>query len=179
VAQHQRLFRGDTLEGLDATGTTTVASDDPGFFSWYAETGYYLTGEARGYKNGMWDRTKVLKPVQQGRLGRPADQRRYDFLDLATRGLRNGFSNNFATGRFTTSTNLGRGGTQAGYLASLIWIPRIMSGSFSNTLEPASRAGPSLRWLSRAPGPSTSATTMRTASRFAGRSTFDRKQLTA
>lgn len=114
---------GDRLEGLDSTGTTTVPSDDPGFFSWYVEAGYFLTGETRGYKNGMWDRTKVLKPFSKGGWGALQVNARYDFLDLATRDLRNGFSNNFGTGIFTPSNNLGRGGTQTGYLASLIWIP--------------------------------------------------------
>ena len=114
---------GDTLEGLDATGTTTVLSDDPNFFSWYAEAGYYLTGETRGYKNGMWDRTKVLKPFSKGGWGALQLNARYDFLDLATSDLRNGFNNNFGTGRFTPSNVLTRGGTQTGYLASLIWIP--------------------------------------------------------
>ena len=114
---------GATLEGLDSAGTTTVASDDPGFFSWYAEAGYFLTGETRGYKNGMWDRTKVLKPFSKGGWGALQVNARYDYLDLATSDLRNGFTNNFGTGTFTPSVNLGRGGNQTGYLASLIWIP--------------------------------------------------------
>jgi phosphate-selective porin OprO/OprP len=142
---------GDKLEGLDAAGTTTVASDDPGFFSWYAEAGYYLTGETRGYKNGMWDRTKVLKPFSKGGWGALQVNARYDFLDLSTRDLQNGFSNNFTTGVFTASNNLARGGTQTGYLGSLIWIPEdyvrfllqytrtsVQGGPFANVVRPGS-----------------------------------------
>jgi phosphate-selective porin OprO and OprP len=116
---------GDRLTGLDAfpTATFLVPSGDPSFFSWYAEAGYFLTGETRGYKNGQWDRTKVLKPFSKGGWGAFQVNARYDFLDLNSRRIQNGFTNNFATGAATPSVNLGRGGEQTGYLASLIWIP--------------------------------------------------------
>ncbi len=49
---------------------TIVPDGNPSFWGGYIEAGYFLTGETRGYKNGTWDRTKVLEAVQQGRLGR-------------------------------------------------------------------------------------------------------------
>jgi phosphate-selective porin OprO/OprP len=149
---------GDTQTGLNAFPGTTAApntalvpSDDPSFFSWYAELGYYLTGETRGYKNGMWDRTKVLKPFSQGGWGAFQVNARYDYLDLATDDLKEGFTNNFTTGVATASNNYGRGGTQTGYLASLIWIPedymrfllqfahtRVEGGPLAGTVNPTS-----------------------------------------
>ncbi|MBA3675796.1 MAG: hypothetical protein H0W74_00110 [Sphingosinicella sp.] len=118
--------RGDVATGLDAfstANTALVASENPDFFSWYAEAGYFLTGETRGYKNGLWDRTKVLKPLSKGGSGALQINARYDYLDLTTNALQSGFTNNFNSGASTASNNLSRGGTQTGYLASLIWIP--------------------------------------------------------
>ena len=42
---------------------------DPSFWGGHFEVGYFLTGETRGYKNGTWDRTKVLKPFSKGGMG--------------------------------------------------------------------------------------------------------------
>ena len=144
---------GDTLTGLDAfpTATFLVPSDDPGFFSWYAEAGWFITGETRGYKNGAWDRTKVSKPFSKKGWGALQANLRYDYLDLSTRALQQGFTNNFTTGAFTASNNLARGGTQTGFLASLIWLPedyirfmlqfahtRVRGGPFAATVRPTS-----------------------------------------
>lgn len=118
--------RGDTLPaGLSqfATATFLVPSGDPSFFSAYGEIGYYLTGETRGYKNGTWDRTKVLRPFSKGGSGAFQINGRVDYLDLDSNKLKSGFTNNFLTGVSTTSNSLTRGGKQTGYLASLIWIP--------------------------------------------------------
>jgi phosphate-selective porin OprO and OprP len=117
---------GDIETGLDAfsaANTALVPSGDPSFFGFYAEAGYFLTGETRGFRNGLWDRTKVLKPFSQGGWGAFQVNARYDYLDLDDSDLQNGFTNNFTTGVATASNNLGRGGTQEGFLASLIWIP--------------------------------------------------------
>jgi phosphate-selective porin OprO/OprP len=81
-----------------------LAGVDPTFFGGYAEVGYYLTGETRGYKNGQFDRTKVLKPVGQGGFGAVQINLRYDHLDLNDGGI--------------------LGGRQRGYQASLVWIPQ-------------------------------------------------------
>jgi phosphate-selective porin OprO and OprP len=125
---------GDTFDGDDsldffaATGgaftpSALVPDGNPSFWGGYLEAGYFLTGETRGYKNGTWDRTKVLKPFSKDGWGALQVNARLDYLDLASGKLRNGFNNNFATGAFTPSVNLGRGGSQMGYLAGLIWIP--------------------------------------------------------
>lgn len=132
---------GDILSGLDqfifnsASGCPTSANcypiyvvpgDNPLFFSAYGEIGYFLTGETRGYKNGAWDRTKVLKPFSKGGWGALEVNSRVDYLDLDDEGLKNALSNNFATGEASlasTDSRLGRGGKQLGFLASLIWIP--------------------------------------------------------
>lgn len=76
----------------------------PTFFGGYAEVGYFLTGETRGYKAGIFDRTKVLKPLGDGGAGAFQINLRYDYLDLVDTGI--------------------VGGRQHGYEASLIWIPQ-------------------------------------------------------
>jgi phosphate-selective porin OprO and OprP len=85
-----------------------TADDDTGssptYFGGYAELGWFVTGETRGYKGGRFDRTKVLKPVGEGGLGALQLNLRYDYLDLTDEDV--------------------IGGKQAGYQASLIWIPQ-------------------------------------------------------
>lgn len=76
----------------------------PTFFGGYAEVGYYLTGETRGYKGGQFDRTKVLNPVGGGGMGALQVNLRYDHLDLNDAGI--------------------IGGKQQAYAASLIWTPQ-------------------------------------------------------
>ena len=94
AAAEAHWLRADTLTpGLSPT-----------FFGGYAEVGYFLTGETRGYKGGRWDRTKVLKPVGGGGLGAFQINLRYDHLDLNDGGI--------------------TGGRQQAYGASLIWIPQ-------------------------------------------------------
>ncbi len=81
-----------------------VAADNPTFFGGYIEAGFFLTGETRGYRNGVFDRTKVLRPVNKGGSGAFQINLRYDHLDLNDANI--------------------RGGKQQGYEASLIWIPQ-------------------------------------------------------
>jgi phosphate-selective porin OprO and OprP len=76
----------------------------PTFFGGYAEIGYFLTGETRGYKGGRWDRTKVRNPVGKGGAGAFQINLRYDHLDLVDGAI--------------------VGGRQNGYEASLVWIPQ-------------------------------------------------------
>ena len=80
------------------------AASSPTFFGGYAEVGYFLTGETRGYKGGKFDRTKVLNPVGDGGFGAFQVNLRYDHLDLNDAGI--------------------LGGRQQGYQASLVWIPQ-------------------------------------------------------
>jgi phosphate-selective porin OprO/OprP len=78
--------------------------EEPTFFGGYVELGYFLTGETRGYRDGRFDRTRVLRPVEDGGFGALQINIRYDHLDLADDGI--------------------LGGRQFGYQASLIWIPQ-------------------------------------------------------
>jgi phosphate-selective porin OprO/OprP len=122
-------------------GTTNRLTGDPEFYSFYVEAGYWLTGETRGYKKGEWDRTKVLNGFDKGGFGAVGVNVRYDYLDLGDSLL--------YTGGAGTSTS--RGGTQTGYLASLIWQPidyvrvtaqyahaEIEGGPFASTVVPVS-----------------------------------------
>jgi phosphate-selective porin OprO/OprP len=81
-----------------------VVGPTPTFFGGYAEVGYFLTGETRGYKKGVFDRTKVKRPLGDGGFGAVQLNLRYDYVDLNDAGI--------------------IGGKQSGYQASLIWIPQ-------------------------------------------------------
>jgi phosphate-selective porin OprO/OprP len=105
----------------NVTPTGTRLNGDPSFSGGYAEVGYYLTGESRGYKGGKWDRTKVLKPFDKGGWGAIQLNARLDYLDL----------NDRVGSAPATATALQRasapfyvnGGKQLGYQASVIWNP--------------------------------------------------------
>ena len=117
---------GDRMSGLDSFSgaSVLVPTGDPTFWGGFVEAGYYFTGETRGYKNGTWDRTKVLKPFSKGGWGALQLNARADYLDLNDKKLHDGCSNNFTTGlTCTASIDHGRGGTQLGLLASLVWLP--------------------------------------------------------
>ena len=124
---------GDTLPNLSGANTinlfpgnaTTVLVPDgnPSFWGGYFEAGYFVTGETRGYKNGTWDRTKVLKPFSKGGWGALQVNGRVDYLDLDSRKLHQAFNNNFLTGVAGASNNYTRGGKQLGLQAGLTWIP--------------------------------------------------------
>ena len=149
--------RGDTIAGgadpldLFSSASAFVPTGNPNFWGGYAELGYYFTGEIRGYKNGLWDRTKVLKPFSKGGWGALQLNGRVDYLDLDSRRLKNGCTNNFTTGLCTGAPVLSKGGTQLGALASLVWIPEdymrfylqyshaaITGGPFAATVKPTS-----------------------------------------
>lgn len=120
---------GTIATGLDAfAGGTGVTPDgDPGFFGGHFEIGYFLTGETRGYKNGLWDRTKVLNPLSKGGAGAFQITGRFDYLNLNSPKLKNAVTTNFTTGATSlaaAASRLGRGGTQSGYLLGLTWIPQ-------------------------------------------------------
>jgi phosphate-selective porin OprO and OprP len=96
-------------------GTSAFLTSDPSFFSGYAEVGYFLTGETRGYKNGKWDRTKVLHPFNKGGMGAIQINGRVDYTNL---------NDTVGTGAITSgSLNYVNGGKLIGYEGSLIWLP--------------------------------------------------------
>ncbi len=78
-------------------------ASDPSFFGAYAEVGYYLTGESRPYKNGLFGTAAPARPLGEGGIGAVQVNLRYDHLGLNDRDV--------------------RGGKQDAYLASLIWTP--------------------------------------------------------
>jgi phosphate-selective porin OprO and OprP len=99
----------------NGTGGATFYDGNPSFESAYAEVGYYLTGETRGYKGGKWDRTKVLHPFDQGGWGAVQVNARVDYLNLNDR-VRSGSTT-------ITAPNYINGGKQIGYQLSVIWNP--------------------------------------------------------
>lgn len=122
-------YRPGTIAlGRDAFtgGSVVTPSRDPEFFGGHFEVGYFFTGETRGYKNGLWDRTKVLHPVGKGGSGALQGILRADYLNLNSGGaLRSAATTNTATGVIVApgASAAGRGGKQLGLLAGLTWIP--------------------------------------------------------
>ncbi len=76
---------------------------DPTFFGGSVEAGFFLTDDSRDYKGGIFKGVKVKNPVGSGGMGALQINVRYDKLDLNDAGI--------------------VGGTQDGYMASLIWTP--------------------------------------------------------
>lgn len=125
----------------DGAGGGLFYDGDPGFTGGYLELGYYLTGESRGYKGGKWDRTKVLKPFDQGGWGSLQLNGRVDYLELRDR---------LADGPVLAPFHV-NGGRQLGLQASLIWNPtdyvrfmaqygrvRVTGGPRALAIDPAS-----------------------------------------
>lgn len=75
-----------------------ITGTDPGFFGFYAEVGWFLTGETRGYRGTRWDRTRVRRPIEEGGLGAVQLNVRYDHLDLNSAGITGGVQNGLELG---------------------------------------------------------------------------------
>ena len=80
-----------------------ASAADPTFFGGSMEAGFFLTDDSRSYKGGIFKGVKVKNPVGSGGIGAVQFNVRYDRLDLNDAGI--------------------VGGTQDGYMASLIWTP--------------------------------------------------------
>ena len=76
---------------------------DPTFFGGYAEVGYFLTGETRSYKNGIFGSTKPKQEFGDGGMGSLQLTARYDYLDLNDKDI--------------------VGGTQNAWILGLVWTP--------------------------------------------------------
>ena len=76
---------------------------DPTFFGGYAEVGYFLTGETRAYKNGIFGSTKPKRSLGEGGMGSLQVNLRYDYLDMNDKNI--------------------VGGTQNALILGLIWTP--------------------------------------------------------
>jgi phosphate-selective porin OprO/OprP len=147
VAEAQHLWvrgyrPGQSFGPNNGAGGGLFYAGNPGFSSAYAEIGYYLTGESRGYKGGRWDRTKVLHPFNDGGWGALQVNGRVDWADLSDR---------VGAGAGLGAPSYVNGGRQMGYELSLIWNPidyiRFMAqyarGSYTGgpragTVDPAS-----------------------------------------
>ncbi len=91
-------------EGFRQTVNMPGAGTNPDFFGGYVELGYFLTeGDSRGYKGGKFNRTRPASPIDEGGSGAFQVNVRYDHLDLNSGPV--------------------IGGTQNGYMASLVWVP--------------------------------------------------------
>ena len=125
AAEAQKLWvRGfdpdKVLDGPNDIITGNRYNEDPSFEGGYAEVGYYLTGESRGYKGGKWDRTKVLKPFDQGGWGAIQINARLDYLNLTDRVGGTPVLAGYPSGSSSAFVN---GGKQLGYQLSVIWNP--------------------------------------------------------
>jgi phosphate-selective porin OprO/OprP len=105
----------DTNDAIPSSLNPVALNGNPSFWGGYAELGFYLTGETRGYKGGRWDRTKVLHPFNEGGWGALQLNGRVDYVDLSDRV--DGSSTSVAAPFYLN------GGKQLGYQASLIWNP--------------------------------------------------------
>jgi phosphate-selective porin OprO and OprP len=122
---------GDLASGLDVFSGGNLAvtpTRNPGFFGAYAEIGYFLTGETRGYKHGegVWNRTKVKNPLGSGGFGAFQLAGRFEYVDLDDPALKHGLTNNFTNGTSSLAalnSRLGRGGTQTSYMLGFNWQP--------------------------------------------------------
>jgi len=95
-----QIFDRDTFWGLEAAyvhGPWSIQGEytqlhgdvsplfngpDSTYRGWYVEGSWFLTGETRPYKNGAFDRVKVLNPVFEGGHGAWQLAARYDVLNL-------------------------------------------------------------------------------------------------
>ena len=120
---------GGRASGLDAftNGNTAITpAGNPTFSGGYAEIGWFITGESRGYGKGLWQRTRVRNPVHRGGSGAWQLAMRYDWLDLTDANLTGASTTDFATGNTSlaaVNSRLGRGGSQETLSFAINWQP--------------------------------------------------------
>jgi phosphate-selective porin OprO and OprP len=106
---------GDSQDNDVIPAGSVLLNGNPSFSGGYAEVGYYLTGETRGYKGGRFDRTKVLHPFNEGGWGALQVNARLDYLNLNKRVDTSSAS--------VAAPFYVNGGKQLGYQVSAIWNP--------------------------------------------------------
>ena len=74
-------FQGEYVAAT-ATAPRDSLPSDPSFSGWYAQVGWFITGEARSYKNGVWGRTKPTTWFREGGAGAVEVAVRYSSLNL-------------------------------------------------------------------------------------------------
>ena len=120
---------GSRATGLDAftnSNTALTPAGDPSFSGGYAEIGWFITGETRGFGKGLWQRTRVRNPVSRGGMGAWQLAARYDWLDLNDSDLTNATTTDFSSGATTLAalnSRLGRGGSQSSLIFGVNWQP--------------------------------------------------------
>jgi phosphate-selective porin OprO/OprP len=75
---------------LEGDVSSLFLGSDPTYTGWYVESGLFLTGETRPYKDGIFQRVKVKNPVvwsKGGGWGAWQIAGRYDVLDLTDKAL--------------------------------------------------------------------------------------------
>ena len=81
---------------------------DATFHGGFVEAGVFLTpGDSRGYRGGRFNRTRPANPVGEGGIGAVQLNVRYDYLELndADAGILGGTQNGFLTSLIWTSTD--------------------------------------------------------------------------
>ncbi|CAH9017093.1 OprO/OprP family phosphate-selective porin [Candidatus Nitrosacidococcus sp. I8] len=70
------------------------------FNGWYAQAGYFLTGESRNYipRKGIYGQTNLNHPMDQDGWGAWEIAARYSAINLNSRGVHGGEENNFTFG---------------------------------------------------------------------------------
>lgn len=111
TGEGHRLWVRDYRPPVGAGGGV-IFDKGPVLNATYAEAGWLLTGETRGYKAGKWDRVKVARPLGGGGWGALQFNGRIEWLDLTD------MVSDPVVGPLVLN-----GGRQTGYSASLIWNP--------------------------------------------------------
>lgn len=77
-----------------------AAGRDARFYGGYFEVGYYLTGEkqALNLKKGIWDRPKVINPMDEGGIGAWQIAAKFDRIDLTADGVYGGEQDTYLVG---------------------------------------------------------------------------------
>tara|TARA_R110001592_G_scaffold363248_1_gene682107 strand:- start:966 stop:2273 length:1308 start_codon:yes stop_codon:yes gene_type:complete len=73
-------------------------ADDVDFNAWYTYAGFFLTGESRPYKYGVFDRLKPKSTVGEGGIGAWEVALRYSTADLTNGPIIGGEEDNFTLG---------------------------------------------------------------------------------
>lgn len=85
-------------EWIDTQVSRDNGADDLDFSAWYAYTSFFLTGESRPYKNGVFDRIKPKSTVGQGGIGAWELALRYSQADLTDGSVTGGEEENLTFG---------------------------------------------------------------------------------
>lgn len=85
-------------EYVDTNVSRSGASDDLDFNAWYAYASFFVTGESRPYKNGVFDRIKPKSTVGQGGIGAWEVALRYSAADLTDGSVIGGEQKNATLG---------------------------------------------------------------------------------